>query len=202
MRVVEAPAAAGAALSRRPSCSAITCTDRRTSGRTSAASSAVGARDQHHLVFAAEARHHLHHARIRARGTAARASPAARPSASAASEASGSSGAVALRRAGARRRDRAPSRPPPAAAMARVACAASSSAAQADLVGIGERGLLAGDRAHAHALLDVEAARLDDALLQAPALGARVLEVQVGVVEPVRRERAEHRRRACALSRS
>jgi hypothetical protein len=63
---------------------------------------------------------------------------------------------------------------------------------EADLVGVGEGGLLARDRAHAHALLDVEAARLDDPLFQAPALGARVLEVQVRVVDAVRAERAEH----------
>ena len=63
---------------------------------------------------------------------------------------------------------------------------------EADLVGVGEGGLLARDRAHADALLDVEAAGLDDALLQAPALVARVLEVEVGVVDLARGERAEH----------
>jgi hypothetical protein len=62
---------------------------------------------------------------------------------------------------------------------------------QADLVGIGEGGLLAGDGAHADAALDVEAARLDDALLQAPGLGAGVLEIQVGIVEPVAEQLAE-----------
>ena len=39
------------------------------------------------------------------------------------------------------------------------------------------------DRAHADALVDVEAAGLDDAFLQAPALAARVLEIEVGVVD-------------------
>src|SRR5262249_40521381 len=48
-----------------------------------------------------------------------------------------------------------------------------------------------GHRAHTDALLDVEAARLDDALLQAPALVARVLEVEVRVVHLVRGERAK-----------
>src|SRR5207244_10176408 len=62
---------------------------------------------------------------------------------------------------------------------------------EADLVGIGERGLLAGDGAHADALLDIEAAGLDDAFLEAPALGARVLEVEVGVIDLARGERAE-----------
>src|SRR5205085_6229405 len=48
------------------------------------------------------------------------------------------------------------------------------------------------DGAHAHALLDVEAARLDDAFLEAPALVARVLEIQVGVVDLAGGEGAEH----------
>jgi hypothetical protein len=65
---------------------------------------------------------------------------------------------------------------------------------QADVVGIGKGGLLAADRAHADALVDVEAARLDLALFQAPALGAAVLEVQVGVVDVVGEQAAEHRR--------
>src|SRR6185295_2542930 len=63
---------------------------------------------------------------------------------------------------------------------------------EADLVGVGEGGLLARDRAHADTLLDVEASRLDDAFLEAPALVARVLEVEVRVVDLVRGERAEH----------
>jgi hypothetical protein len=52
-----------------------------------------------------------------------------------------------------------------------------------DVVGIGESGLLAAHRAHADALVDAEAAGLDDALFQAPAFAARVLEVEVGVVD-------------------
>jgi hypothetical protein len=62
---------------------------------------------------------------------------------------------------------------------------------EADVVGIGERGLLARDRAHADALVDVEAARLDLAFFEAPAFRARVLEVQVGVVDVVRQQAAE-----------
>ncbi len=54
-----------------------------------------------------------------------------------------------------------------------------------DVVGVGEGGFLAGDGAHAHALVDAEAAGLDDALLQAPAFAARVLEVEVSIVDPV-----------------
>ena len=62
----------------------------------------------------------------------------------------------------------------------------------ADVVGIGERRLLAADGAHADALVDVEAAGLDDALLQAPGLGARVLEIEVGVIDAVAEHLAEH----------
>src|SRR4029078_627229 len=48
------------------------------------------------------------------------------------------------------------------------------------------------DGTHTDALLDVEAAGLDDALLEAPALVALVLEIEVGVVDFARGERAEH----------
>ena len=60
-----------------------------------------------------------------------------------------------------------------------------------DVVGVGERGLLARDRAHADALVDAEAAALDDAFLEAPAFAARVLEVEVGVVDAMRRDRRQ-----------
>ena len=83
-----------------------------------------------------------------------------------------------------------------------------------DVVGIGERRLLASHGAHAHALVDAEAAALDDAFFQAPALVARGLEVQVGVVDAVLadgRQRLRNRasssspngssRGACAMAR-
>src|SRR3989442_3639656 len=63
---------------------------------------------------------------------------------------------------------------------------------KADLVGVGERGLLPRDRAHPHALVDAEAPGLDDSLLEAPALAARILEVEIGVVEPAGKQRPEH----------
>src|SRR5205814_9043988 len=63
---------------------------------------------------------------------------------------------------------------------------------QADLLGVSERCLLPRDRTHAHALVDAEAPGLDDAFLEAPALGARVLEIEVGVVEPAREQRTEN----------
>ena len=63
-----------------------------------------------------------------------------------------------------------------------------------DVVGVGERGLLAGDRAHADALVDAEAAALDDAFLEAPAFAPRVLEVEIGVVDAVRRDRRQRAR--------
>jgi hypothetical protein len=63
---------------------------------------------------------------------------------------------------------------------------------QADVIGISEGGLLAGNGAHADALFDVETARLDDALFEAPGLGAGVLEIQVGVIDMVAEQLAEH----------
>src|SRR6266853_1580401 len=65
---------------------------------------------------------------------------------------------------------------------------------QADLVGVSERCLLPRDRAHAHDLVDAEAPGLDDSFLEAPALAARVLEIEVGVIEPVRKQRPENAR--------
>jgi hypothetical protein len=79
----------------------------------------------------------------------------------------------------------------PEAAMARVAVGRTLQRLQADVVGVGEGGLLAADGAHADALLDVEAARLDDAFFQAPGLGTRVLEIQVGVIDVVPEQLAE-----------
>jgi hypothetical protein len=63
-----------------------------------------------------------------------------------------------------------------------------------EIVAVGEGGLLAGHRTHADALVDREAAALDDALLEAPALVAGVLEIQVGVVDPVLGNGAERPR--------
>jgi hypothetical protein len=60
-----------------------------------------------------------------------------------------------------------------------------------DVVGIGEGGLVAGHGAHADALVDREAAALDDALFQAPAFALGELEIQVGVVDLVREHRPE-----------
>src|SRR5690606_9199984 len=60
-----------------------------------------------------------------------------------------------------------------------------------DVVGIGEAGLLAGDRAHAHALLDRVRTVLDDAVLYRPAFAARVLEIQVAGIDAGPEQRAE-----------
>ena len=60
-----------------------------------------------------------------------------------------------------------------------------------DVVGVGKSGLLACHRPHANALVDREAAALDDALFQAPALVAGDLEVQVGIVDAVFADHAE-----------
>ena len=53
------------------------------------------------------------------------------------------------------------------------------------VVRVGESGLLASDGAHTHALVDREAAALDDAFLQAPAFVPGVLEVEIRVVHLV-----------------
>ncbi len=63
---------------------------------------------------------------------------------------------------------------------------------QDDLVGVGEAGLLAGERAHADALLDARAAVLDDAVLERPGLLSRELEIEVREVDRVRQHLAEN----------
>ena len=65
---------------------------------------------------------------------------------------------------------------------------------EADVVRIREGGLLARNRTHAHALVDIEAAGFDDSLLEAPALRTGVLKVQIRVVDAVLGQRAEYRR--------
>ena len=149
---------------------------------------AVGARDQDHLVFPAEARHHLGDARVERAALALqlleqrdlvrrfeRGHRVDRPVQGNRDRRLAGPGFPALSGGG----DGAGR---PGCILQRV---------EADLVGIGERRLFAGHRTHADALLDVEAARLDDALLEAPAFVARVLEVEVRIVDLVRRERAE-----------
>jgi hypothetical protein len=58
----------------------------------------------------------------------------------------------------------------PAAAIVRNCSRRVEQRRLGDVVGVGERGLLAGDGAHADTLVDAEAAALDDAFLEAPAL--------------------------------
>ncbi|KAG0778685.1 hypothetical protein G6F22_011089 [Rhizopus arrhizus] len=60
-----------------------------------------------------------------------------------------------------------------------------------DVIGIGKAGLLAGNRPHAHALLDGMGTVLDDAVLHAPALAAGVLEVEVAKVDTGAEQLAE-----------
>ena len=85
--------------------------------------------------------------------------------------------------------------------MARVAVAACVERVEADVVGVGKRGLLARDRAHAHAAVDGERARLDDAFLEAPALEPRVLEVKIGKVDVADMDVGEHLRELAHLER-
>src|SRR6267378_1620153 len=150
---------------------------------------AVGARDQHHLVLAAQARHHLRDARVER---------AAFPLQLLEQRylVRGAEGGGRIDRAIQRQGERFLIRLDPAdlarsGNRARRLCGILQRV-EADLVGIGEGRLLAGNGPHAHTLLDVEAARLDDAFLQAPALEARVLEIQIGVIHLAGGERAEH----------
>ena len=63
---------------------------------------------------------------------------------------------------------------------------------EADVVGIRECGLLARDRANADAAIDRERARLDDPFLEAPAFDARILKVQVGMIDAVAMDAGKH----------
>jgi hypothetical protein len=62
---------------------------------------------------------------------------------------------------------------------------------RADVVRIGKSGLLASNGAHANPFVDTETAGFDNSLLETPALGAAVLEVEVGVVDLVRHDLAK-----------
>ena len=146
---------------------------------------AVGARDHHHVAFAGQARPSPGPRADPWHGPASRPCPSSATLAALSSVAIGSTRVVQrpagrylfcsyLRTPGARC-----SRYRPHGA-GRV-----EQRGLGNVVGIGEGGLLAADRPHAHALVDAEAAGLDDALFQAPAFAARVLEVQVGVVDLV-----------------
>ena len=55
-----------------------------------------------------------------------------------------------------------------------------------NVIGVGKGGFLARNGPHTHTLVDAEAASLDDALFQAPAFGAGVLKVKIGVIDRVR----------------
>ena len=63
---------------------------------------------------------------------------------------------------------------------------------QTDVIRISKCGFFAAHRTHANPGIDVEAARLDNALLQAPRLGAAVLKIEIGVVDGVGRNMIEH----------
>ena len=167
--------------SRRPFCSAITCTLRRTSGRTSAASVPSAAATSTVSNDGGQADDHLADARI---GAAAEFVHFAQKC-----------NLVFVRQ----RLDRI-DRPRTATAASRAASAwpppslpalrdrarrlrRGQQFRQDDLVRVGEAGLLAAHRAHADALLDRMVAVLDDAVLEHPRLAARMLEVQVGRVD-------------------
>ena len=64
---------------------------------------------------------------------------------------------------------------------------------ETDIVGIGKCGFLTRDRAHADALVNIEAARFDLAFFQAPAFGTRILEIQIGIIDVMREQTSKHR---------
>ncbi|ABA47973.1 hypothetical protein BURPS1710b_3335 [Burkholderia pseudomallei 1710b] len=156
---------------------------------------AVAARDEHDVVFAGEPRHHLLDARVAAarhlldaleqlhlRGRVERG------------ERIGGQIQVAPRDALQRRR-----RADLLLAAARGRDRLRRDGRLADRLGrqvvrVRERGALAGDRAHADALVDAEAARLDDAFLEAPRFAAGGLEVQIRVVDAMREDIGERAR--------
>ena len=72
---------------------------------------------------------------------------------------------------------------------------------KADVVGICERSLFPGHGAHAHAAIDGERPRFDDALLETPALQPGVLEVEIGVIDPMNVNTGKHVRQIAELQR-
>ncbi|MNR01921.1 hypothetical protein D3C85_1177520 [compost metagenome] len=62
---------------------------------------------------------------------------------------------------------------------------------QAQLVGVGEAGLLAADGAHPDPLVDVVAAILDDAIFQHPGLVPAALEIEVAELHLMAHQAAE-----------
>ena len=62
---------------------------------------------------------------------------------------------------------------------------------QAQLVRVGETGLLAADGAHPHPLIDVVAAILDDAVVQHPGLVPAALEIEVAELHLMAHQAAE-----------
>ena len=141
---------------------------------------AIAARDQHGVDAAGHAHHHLLHARIG--GAQQPVEPAQRFDLVLVADRIDRIDAGVQRRAFAGTSVRAACAVP-SRAIARAEPAASISAWRVDVVGIGETGLLAGDRAHADALLDRMRAVLDDAVLHRPAFAADVLEIQVAEID-------------------
>jgi hypothetical protein len=154
---------------------------------------AVAPRDQHGLLLAGERRHHLRDARV-ARARHLLEALEQRDLRRLVEARTGSSPRYRCR-AGPRLPSGAdadwPWRP-----IARTAGGRFVEARPRDVVGIAQRLRSPDDGAHADAAVDAEAARLDDAFLEAPALEARVLEVEVGEVDVVLVDRADHLREA------
>ncbi len=150
---------------------------------------AVAARHQHHIVFSRQAGHHLRHARVE------RARHAFQLFQQRDFLFRLETGDGVMRQV---QRVRFTALEQRCLVPAALACDSAGGLrrlfqrGQGDVIGIGEGGLVAAHGAHADALVDVKTAGLDYALFQRPALGAAVLEIQVGVIHLVRQHGAEH----------
>ena len=152
---------------------------------------AIGARHHHHVVFHGQARHDLHHARVF--GAGQRFDFAQQRDFGRAVECGNGIGRAVQGAA--------------AGNLLGTDFAAGAGARQSDgahgarrvqqrgfgnVIRVRECGFFAADSAHAHTLVDAEAAGFDDAFFQAPTFGAGVLEIQVGFVDAVGFDFGQH----------
>jgi hypothetical protein len=158
---------------------------------------AVAARDQHGVHAAAQAHHHLLHARIQRAHQRIHA-PQQRDLGLVGERIDRIQRGIQLASVAARQR-----LPGMLATIARDRprrLRGREQRRRIEVIRIREAGLLAGDRAHAHALLDRMRAVLDDAVLHAPALAPRMLEIQVAEVD-ARAQQVANARCSASVSR-
>ena len=145
---------------------------------------AVGTGHQHHVVFTGQARHHLRHAGVLGAGALLQALQ------------QGHLGGAVQRSNGVYTLVKAAAGGNLFGGYAHTAslrhgrngthgARGIQQRGQRNVIRIRKSGLFAAHGAHAHALVNAERAGLHNALFQAPALAARVLEVQIGIVHLV-----------------